>query len=406
MEDARSLSLITARNEYQKYLVYLLFPCIYQGMKSLWDGAKDSSSPSRVYQTFQDRCKLVRKWNNDIIENEYQRIVKKTNCTWLEDLINHVFLLNTEILAAYHPQGGRPNVKLKLPKGEKFVHHCYMECARAFYQDVALMEDRVEVKSKMEQARNLKKANALIKECIEQTITNMLPIENIIKQKDSEAEDAIPMGNLFAFAPHHMPQAAVPQPMTPPSTYMPPIQTPQPVETFAPPPQQPPSPPPVQETEKTSQFDPDSLFDDEYAPKEPQPTQDVALQHFRAPEEAEAQPLHEDVGIPAAEVKNDDFKIIHLEQNAYKKRPSSRKSASDNESRDEKSEFEIRETASAPASELPTLREKRDSEHVNLDVMSTDNALMPMKSNEEEDNRSTIPVPPLTSFDSMNFFDD
>ena len=391
MEDSRSISLITARNEYQKYLVYLLYPCIYQGMKYMWDNAKERSVPNRVYQEFQERCKLVRKWNNDIIENEYNRIIKKTGCSWLEDLINHVFLLNTEILAAYHPQGGRPNVRLKLPKGEKFVHHCYQECAKEFYQDVQLMEDRIEVKSKLDQARNLKKANQLIKSCIEQTITNMLPIENIIRQKDSEAEDAIPMGNLFVFAPH----AQAPSSPQPPQSFAPSPEPPV-MEAVVQPHIESPPEPVQQMNEIGSDFNPDSLFDADIPKKVEEPNN---LHHFDQ---------QEDIRKPEIEENSpEDVKIIHLDQSGYKRRgSSSRKSSSDVESQDNKSDIEIKESG-GPSQELPTVREKRDAYNINLDVLSNDVDLKhAVDGVQEADVESKQQVPPLTSFDAMNFFDD
>ena len=124
------------------------------------------------------------KWNQDVIENEYKRIVKKSNCDYLEDLIKRVFVLNTQILAAVNMTHIDPNkkIKVKVPKGEKFIHHCYKECARAFYENVLLMEDRTNSISRVEQSKNLQKAYKLIMTCIENTIRNMLPIESFVKR--------------------------------------------------------------------------------------------------------------------------------------------------------------------------------------------------------------------------------
>jgi hypothetical protein len=211
MEDTRN-AILVARKEYQTILVYILFPAIYQGLKSIWEDAKlvKKSRPREVFAEFQNRLSRVRKWNQDVIDNEYNRIIDKTKCDYLEELIKRVFVINTQILAAVNMHHTDPSkkIKVKVPKGDKFIHCVYKECARAFFENALLMEDRDGSISRVEQMKNLQRAYKLIMTCIENTIRNLLPIENLLRDSlgDEEGEDVTPPAVLFnnpgAFGQH------------------------------------------------------------------------------------------------------------------------------------------------------------------------------------------------------------
>lgn len=201
MDDSKNCVLV-ARREYTIMLNQHLYPAMYQGLKSIWDDAKRTAPPRRVYEEFQSRLTRVKKWNQDVIDSEYRRIVDKSRCDWLDELIKRVFVINTQILAAVnmHTVDPAKKIKVKVPKGDKFIHFCYKECARAFYENALLMEDRSGAITRVEQIKNLQKAYKLITTCIENTIRNMLPIESLLRDNmdsDGEGEDATPNPMMF-----------------------------------------------------------------------------------------------------------------------------------------------------------------------------------------------------------------
>lgn len=199
MEDRNYI--LVAKKEYTTVLVYTLYPAIYQGLKCIWDDSKKHARPREVYAEFQNRLTRVKKWNQDVIESEYKRIVDKSKCEFLDELIKRVFVINTQILAAVNMHHADPNKKIRVqvPKGDKFIHCCYKECARAFYENALLMEDRSGTISMVDQSKNLQKAYKLIMTCIENTIRSLLPIESLLKDNmdDVEGEDATPPAILF-----------------------------------------------------------------------------------------------------------------------------------------------------------------------------------------------------------------
>lgn len=175
-------NLHMARREYTIMLCQKLYKPLYQGIRYYWDLSKRTARPGEVYADFQKKLRLIKHWNQDVIESEYKRVIEKSDCQWLEDLIKTVLLCNTQILAAIDRRNPQQKIKVVVPKGEKFLHRCYTECARAFYENVWLMEDRPEFITSVEHAKHVQKAYKLITTCIENTIRNLLPIEELMRQ--------------------------------------------------------------------------------------------------------------------------------------------------------------------------------------------------------------------------------
>ena len=93
-------------------------------------------------------------------------------------------------------------IKITVPKGDKFIHCCYKECARVFFENPTLVEDRMDRITRMEQSKNLQKAYKLIMTSIENTIRNLLPIESLLREQVSLKET----GNESEYNPFQNPQ--------------------------------------------------------------------------------------------------------------------------------------------------------------------------------------------------------
>jgi hypothetical protein len=194
MQEEPKNCILEAKKEYTKLLVLSLYPMVYQGIKSIWEDSKKSATPRKVYEDFQNRLTRVRKWNQDIIDQEHKRIIEKlkANVDWnLDDLIKQVFVLHTQILASINLDNSK-KIKVKIPQGAKFIHCVYKETARSFFENPLLLEDRpFTTISRVDMSKNLQKANKLITLCIENTITNLLPVDGLLKDNynsDSEGE--------------------------------------------------------------------------------------------------------------------------------------------------------------------------------------------------------------------------
>ncbi|KAJ3347267.1 hypothetical protein GGF32_007002 [Allomyces javanicus] len=215
--EENQLFLFEAKKEFTKLLCYHMQKSVYQGILSLWNDAKayrrtHPHDEHTMYQQFQLNLKKVKIWNHDIIEDAYQHVIKVSGCDFLEDLIKKVFVLNTQLLASVGQSQRR--IKVYVPKGEKFVHHCYQECAKVFYEQPWLFEDRSEYISKVEQSMNLQKIYKLITVCIENKIKTLLPISELLKEVDEELDGQSKVDKLSDVIKHQseqMTSVSIPQ---------------------------------------------------------------------------------------------------------------------------------------------------------------------------------------------------
>lgn len=206
--------LIVARQEYTSVLVDLLYRPLYVGIKSIWDDAKENYPRSEVYGRFQDKLLKIPRWNQTVITTEHRRIVDKTKCDYLDNLIRKVFVLHTQLLAATSSQPNR-KVSLSVPRTDNFIHKCYEMCGRAFFENPYLMEDRPGTFDTRKRVRNLQESNAIIKDGICTTIRTLLPVSNLLQEDEETVEQQAPPPPSPARRPSASPGPS--RPVTPPA---------------------------------------------------------------------------------------------------------------------------------------------------------------------------------------------
>ena len=175
--------LVEAKNQYTKRLINTLVNHIYDGIQSIYDDSMKLEDEN-VFGKFQEMLKQVPKWNQEMIDQETQRIVNTSDCEWLADLITAVFLSNTRILTAVRLNSAKDSIDLKIPKLSHFVHKCYIECAREFYKNPFIFDDTI---SKGIQQKNMRESLSLIAQSIQAAIDRMLPYEQILMQYIGES---------------------------------------------------------------------------------------------------------------------------------------------------------------------------------------------------------------------------
>ena len=192
MEDANVAVLVDAKEEYTKQLISILKPCIYQGIKSIFQDAKDichqDNTPDNVLMVFQDLLSRIPKWSQDIINKEFERISNASKCDYIDDLLKVVYVSHIKVLTIVHSAQRNKKISLKVPSGSHFIHLCYTECAREFWKDPYLFSDRA---SKYEQQKNMRDSENMIGECIAETIRKQLPVRHILKEFLNEPDEEI-----------------------------------------------------------------------------------------------------------------------------------------------------------------------------------------------------------------------
>ena len=183
MEDISINVLVDAKNEYMLQLTNTITPHLYTGtLNKIYNKAAKQCDPDEdITLIFKQLLKEVPKWNQDVIADITKYVIDKSQCDWLDDLLTAVFISNARILTAVRTQTPKnKRLNLTIPTTEHFIHHCYIEVAREMYKNPYLFA--TEDMSNSDRHRNLRDTLELIKECIEQAVRKLLPVQTILKQ--------------------------------------------------------------------------------------------------------------------------------------------------------------------------------------------------------------------------------
>lgn len=174
--------LVDSKKIYTQILVKCLVHPIYQGIQQIYDQAKELTEEAKrtdYLKTFQQLLRDVPKWNQNMIDTEYNRVLLESKCNWLDNLIKAVILTHVRILSAVRVGSGHKTIKLNIPKANNFIHQCYIEAARMMFQNPYLFTHKAK---EIDIHQNMKAALDLIKQAIEQAIQNVLPTQQILNE--------------------------------------------------------------------------------------------------------------------------------------------------------------------------------------------------------------------------------
>ena len=160
--------LVDAKNEYTKQLQKLIVPELYNGFEKIYNDEPNN---------FQNNLTKIPQWNQEFIEIETDRILKKTECTWIDQLLTAIFVSNVKILTAVKNKKSVPQIELRVPVLSQFIHKCYYEGAREFYKNSYLFDKTLR---NSERQINMRSSLKIIEESISEAIRRLLPIRQIL----------------------------------------------------------------------------------------------------------------------------------------------------------------------------------------------------------------------------------
>jgi hypothetical protein len=182
MDDYNVSNLSEAKNEYSARLVNILTPLILEGVKSLFTDAKklcmENNESSKYLMTFQNFLSRIPKWNPNIISTETERIVTKSQCPYLEDLITCVHIAQLKILTSIRVGQKQKKIDIDVPKLDNFIHKVYVAVARKLYSNVYLFEDNV---LPLNYQKNMRECELIIRESILNVVRDSVPVESILR---------------------------------------------------------------------------------------------------------------------------------------------------------------------------------------------------------------------------------
>jgi hypothetical protein len=183
--------LVEAKKEYTNQLQQILTPRLFEGFKSIYEELLDTVSEeiyekktqsTSIVKLFQKSLKDIPLWNIDMIKNEHNRIEKVSNCDYLDNLVEAVFITNTKILTSVQINSTEAmNVQINVPQTQHFIHKCYIECSKELYKNPYVFDVSKTLTAK-EKHTNLRETLAMINNSIQNAVRNLLPIRDILKQ--------------------------------------------------------------------------------------------------------------------------------------------------------------------------------------------------------------------------------
>lgn len=194
MDDFNVSSLHESKNEWGARLLTILTPLIIEGFKSIFDESYklciDNNETEKYLMTFQNFITRIPKWNSAIIETERKRIIDRSGCSYLEELVTCIHIIQLKLLTAMRVGKKQKKIDINIPKLDDFIHKCYINVARKLYQNVYLFELKCQP---LQIQKNNRELEFIIQECILNAVRDSIPLESILKAYMDETveEDVI-----------------------------------------------------------------------------------------------------------------------------------------------------------------------------------------------------------------------
>ena len=168
--------LIDTRNEYIEHIQDILSVAISKRIYAIYT---EMIEEKKGLKGFQNELYSIRKWNNNMVNDEYKKIVKYTKCKYLSNLIK-IIIITTIKIKIYEYREQFDNIKIKIPNPEDFVHKCYINAASFSWKN-AYLYNRNNIKD-AEYQNNLNIIEENIRAIIKKTFRDFVPFDEIFKQ--------------------------------------------------------------------------------------------------------------------------------------------------------------------------------------------------------------------------------
>ena len=185
-------TLSEAQYEWALRLVHILHPAVYEGIHIIYNEAVDictnSDEDEKYLMTFQNFLSRIPKWSEEILQKEVSRIVDKSGCTYLTDLITCVHITHLKILTSIRTSKTQKKIDITIPKLSAFIHKVYINLSRTLYSNVFLFDKDV---PPLAFQKNKSEFNKMIKNAILDSIRESIPVEQLLRSYLDESSDLV-----------------------------------------------------------------------------------------------------------------------------------------------------------------------------------------------------------------------
>ena len=168
--------LVDTKNEYIEHLQDILSIPI---AKKIYEIYNDCLKNNKSLKEFQTELMEIKKWNNNIVKEEYKKILKATKCKYFDNLIKIIIITSVKI-KIYEYKDYFDNIKIKIPDPEDFVHKCYINVSLYCWKNAYLFNKKNIRDSELQNNLNIIEEN--IRYIIKKTFRDFIPINDILEQ--------------------------------------------------------------------------------------------------------------------------------------------------------------------------------------------------------------------------------
>jgi hypothetical protein len=165
---------------------------LQEGIHSIFDEAwklcTENDEANKYLMTFQNMLCGVPKWNSITVEQEKNRIIERSGCNYLEDLISCVHIIQLKVLTCIRVGNKQKKIDISIPKLDTFIHKVYIHIARKVYMNVYLFEKNITSLQKQKHNRELE---LIVQECILLAIRDSIPVERLLRAYLDESTDLV-----------------------------------------------------------------------------------------------------------------------------------------------------------------------------------------------------------------------
>lgn len=231
MDDYTSNVLTDSKNEWSILLINYLTPHVIDGFRSIFNESvqlcEKNDEIEKYLMTFQNLLSRIPKWNNEMVKIEKERIMKLCNCSYLEDLMTCVHIIQLKILSCVRVGSESKKISIDIPDFGAFLHKVYINVARKLYSNIYLFE--IDIASLEIQKRN-REFEVIVQACVMNTIRDSIPVETLLRQYIDESTE-YEVKRPEPVPPPVAPQVAPVAPPVPPAPVAPspPVMVPEPM---------------------------------------------------------------------------------------------------------------------------------------------------------------------------------
>ena len=190
MDDYSLQALNESRNEWCARLINILTPLVVEGIFSIfneaWKVCVANEEQEKYLSTFQVFLGRIPGWNPTMISDETKRILDKSGCSYLGDLVTCIHVIQLKALSCVRVGTQQKKVDVNVPSLEEFVHRVYVHSARKIYANVYLLEKGI---PSLQVQKNNRELELIVRECILTAVRDSIPMEEILRAYMEETQE-------------------------------------------------------------------------------------------------------------------------------------------------------------------------------------------------------------------------